>query len=73
MEFEVRCVSMARASIFNGFPLLFSKCFSLYFSRLSLFFTVAKLGDPPRTDSVILSGIGKVFSLNPKTGRTIKK
>ena len=31
-------------------------------SRLSLFFAAAKLGDPPKIGSVILSGIGRVFS-----------
>ena len=33
----------------------------------------AKLEDPPKTGSVILNGIGKVFSLNPKTGKITKK
>jgi hypothetical protein len=41
--------------------------------KLSLFFAVAKFGDPPRIGSVILRGIGRVFSLNPKIGRITKK
>ena len=42
-------------------------------SKLSLFFAAAKLGDPPKIGSVILSGIGRVFSLKPKTGNITKK
>jgi hypothetical protein len=40
---------------------------------LSLFLAVARFGEPPRTDSVILNGTGRVFSLNPNTGRITKK
>ena len=39
----------------------------------SLLLAVAKLGDPPITDSVILKGTGIVFSLNPRTGRITRK
>ena len=42
-------------------------------SKLSLFFAAAKLGDHPKIGSVILSGIGKVFSLKPKIGNTTRK
>ena len=48
------------------------KIFHLFF-RLSLFFAVAKFGDPPRMGSVILSGTGSVFSLRPRTGKITKK
>ena len=42
-------------------------------SKLSLFFAAAKLGDPPKIGSVILSGIGRVFSLKPKIGNITRK
>ena len=40
---------------------------------LALLLAVAKFGEPPKTDSVILKGTGKVFSFKPKTGRITKK
>ena len=46
---------------------------AVFFHRIANFFATAKFGEPPRTGSVILSGIGRVFSLNPSTGRTTKK
>ena len=45
----------------------------LYFSKLSFCLAAAKLGVPPSTGSVILKGKGIVFSLNPNTGKIIKK
>ena len=47
--------------------------FFTYFSKLSLFFAAAKLGDPPKIGSVILNGTGSVFSLNPNRGYITKK
>ena len=36
-------------------------------------FTEAKFGVPPKTGSVILKGIGRVFSLSPNIGNITKK
>ena len=49
------------------------KKFFTYLFKLSLFFAVAKLGEPPSIGSVILNGIGRVFSFQPKTGSITKK
>ena len=48
--------------------LKFVKYFSLIF-----FLTADAIGNPPSTGSVILIGKGIVFSLNPNTGKIIRK
>ena len=49
------------------------KKFFTYLIELSLFLAVAKLAVPPSIGSVILKGIGRVFSFKPNTGRITRK
>ena len=69
-EFEV--LNSIAYDIYEIKVIILTKFFTYVYNR-SVFFAVTKFGDPPKTGSVILKGIGRVFSLYPKTGSITKK